>query len=178
MRLVRAPVTLGGANEIKDALSSHGCLPGHAEEALRQQALALLEGILLAKDAQESGEGSQPRTTLVLVPVGSFGLGVWTTSSDMDCLCIGSMSPKVFFAVASQRLKKAASQGVQVLRRVKANTGTMLEVDVRGIKFDLQYCAAGALAQKYVSPSALYLPVLCKGLLFLQLHSFSVIPTF
>ncbi|KAL3955233.1 hypothetical protein ACCO45_010796 [Purpureocillium lilacinum] len=149
MRLVRAPVTLGGANEIKDALSSHGCLPGHAEEALRQQALALLEGILLAKDAQESGEGSQPRTTLVLVPVGSFGLGVWTTSSDMDCLCIGSMSPKVFFAVASQRLKKAASQGVQVLRRVKANTGTMLEVDVRGIKFDLQYCAAGALAQNY-----------------------------
>ncbi|UNI22103.1 hypothetical protein JDV02_008024 [Purpureocillium takamizusanense] len=146
VRLVRSPATLGGANEIKDALSSQGSLPGDAEEILRQEAIALLEGVLQAKDSQNSEEDAQPMTTLVLVPVGSFGLGVWTPSSDMDCLCIGSMSSKVFFAVASQRLRKAASQGVKILRRVKANTGTMLELDVLGIKFDLQYCAAGAIA--------------------------------
>jgi poly(A) polymerase Pap1 len=87
---------------------------------------------------------------MVVVPVGSYGLGVWSTSSDIDCLCVGSISAKTFFSLASQKLRKAADLGIRILRRVKANSGTMLELDVRGIKLDLQYCPATKIAERYV----------------------------
>lgn len=148
IRLRRAPEALQPLESLKTCLENQGCFPSQAERLDREDALRTLECALL--DTQSSGVSKDERVSLALtlVPVGSYGLGVWTGVSDIDCLCIGSISSKTFFALALQRLRRAGSEGVSVLRRVKANSGYMLELDVRGIKVDLQYCTATSIAEK------------------------------
>jgi hypothetical protein len=73
---------------------------------------------------------------------------VWTYGSDIDCLCIGTISSKTFFKLALQRLLKAHDQGVRILRNVEANTGTMLELSVSGVAMDLQYCPAANVVER------------------------------
>ncbi|PNY24490.1 Nuclear poly(A) polymerase 4 [Tolypocladium capitatum] len=149
VHLHKAPPSLCGIDELKTTLSSRGCLPTRADEAERKAAVSLLEKVLLGTDQQGMGQDNHAGPGMVLLPVGSFGLGVWTTSSDINCLCVGAISSKTFFAVAAQRLKKAAPDGITILRRVRANSGTMLELDIRGFKFDLQYCPAASIAERY-----------------------------
>lgn len=130
-----------------------------SEEEVQQHAAALRllrETILEASAPTVSTETGRSSTPLVLVPVGSYGLGIWTSSSDIDCLCIGPFSSSTFFSLATQRLRKAADKGVKVMRRVKAHTGTMLELEINGVKIDLQYAPAGAIAAKW--PDCLRLP--------------------
>ncbi|KAI1143143.1 hypothetical protein F5Y05DRAFT_143909 [Hypoxylon sp. FL0543] len=133
-------------------LSKQPEFPSEADVALRETALSLLKEVLL------EGEDSRARglPTFVIVPVGSYGLGVWTTTSDIDCLCIGPISSKTFFALAIQRLRKAASRGVKILRRVDSHSSTVLELEVGHIKVDLQYCSAISIAETW--PVALTLP--------------------
>lgn len=148
VHLHKAPPSLGGIDELKATLSSHGCLPTRADEAERKVAVSLLEKVVLGADQQGMGQYNHAGPGMVLLPVGSFGLGVWTTSSDINCLCVGTISSRTFFAVAAQRLRKSAPDGITILRRVRANSGTMLELDIRGIKLDLQYCAAASIAER------------------------------
>ncbi len=96
------------------------------------------------------------KSSLVVVPVGSYGLGVWTSTSDVDCLCIGPFSSSTFFALTVQRLKKAAAQGVKILRRVRANSGTMLELEVQASRWICSTALQQAIAEKW--PAALQLP--------------------
>ncbi|KAL7944527.1 hypothetical protein V8C42DRAFT_325081 [Trichoderma barbatum] len=154
--LRKAALTLGSFEELKDSLVSNGQFPSASDAELRQEAIALLQKTLLEKDAATADAEKRSQVQLVLIPVGSFGLGVWTSLSDVDCLCVGNISSKTFFSLAVQKLKKASTNGIKILRRVMANTGTMLELEILGIKFDLQYCAAAAIAQGY--PDALKRP--------------------
>ncbi|KAJ6788646.1 hypothetical protein PWT90_06954 [Aphanocladium album] len=154
--LTEAPPSLGGFEDLKQSLLSHDYLPTEQDEAVRKQAISLLESVLLGNDQSKPGHDGRTPVGLVLVPVGSFGLGVWMSSSDVDCLCIGTISSKTFFRMALQRLRKATDRGVRVLRKVLANTGTMLELQILGIKFDLQYCAATSIAEKF--PNVMNLP--------------------
>lgn len=144
IQLASASASLGGIEQIKDLLLAKGFLPSEEEGKSRATALALLEKVLNGN--QSVAEGF---TKFLLIPVGSYGLGVWMKSSDVDCLCVGSISSKTFFAMALQRLRKASDKGVTVLRRVKANSGTMLELVINGIKFDLQYCSAVSIVESY-----------------------------
>ncbi|KAL1953502.1 hypothetical protein VTO42DRAFT_2755 [Malbranchea cinnamomea] len=57
------------------------------------------------------------------------------------------MSSKTFFALAIQRLNQASHLGVRI--KVKAASGTMLEIDVEDIKFDIQYCPAARVVEKW-----------------------------
>lgn len=145
VELFEAPESLGGIEDLKKVLFAKGCLPAEADETTRALALKTLENALL----RPANEQDNRSVGLVLVPVGSYGLGVWMSSSDVDCLCIGTISSRTFFTMALQRLRKATAQGITVLRRVKANSGTMLELDVQGIKFDLQYCPATNIVEGY-----------------------------
>lgn len=149
VQLQRAPANLTDNALLEQFLESQGFLPAARERAARTEALKALEHALLDASSVSQGEG-RSGPVLILVPVGSYGLGVWTSSSDIDCLCIGSINPKTFFALAVQRLSRAATGGIRILRRVKANSGYMLELDVHGIKMDLQYCAAASIAERYV----------------------------
>ncbi|CAM1511097.1 Fc.00g086100.m01.CDS01 [Cosmosporella sp. VM-42] len=149
VQLYNALPGLQKLDDLKDCLEKQGCFPSESDRNNRTIALQILGHTLLdsARPATDGEGRSGP--PLVLVPVGSYGLGVWTSSSDIDCLCIGSISSRTFFTLALQRLRKAASDGISVLRRVRANSGYMLELEVNGIKVDLQYCAATSVAEKW-----------------------------
>ncbi|KAL6791159.1 hypothetical protein GGI42DRAFT_346939 [Trichoderma sp. SZMC 28013] len=148
INLRKAAPTWGSFEELKASLVSNGQFPSASDAELRQEAVALLQRTLIENDATDDAE-KRSQVQLVLIPVGSFGLGVWTSLSDIDCLCVGNISSKTFFSLAVHKLKKASTNGIKILRRVMANTGTMLELEIRGIRFDLQYCAAAAIAQGY-----------------------------
>jgi poly(A) polymerase Pap1 len=116
------------------------------EKTKRETAFELLRQVVLG---QSSVKDPQPgKVPLVLVTVGSFALNVDTSTSDIDCLCIGSISSKTFFKLARQRLQKAESQGICILRKVEAGTGTMLELSVNGVPMDLQYCPASRVVER------------------------------
>ncbi|KAL7629033.1 hypothetical protein AAE478_000551 [Parahypoxylon ruwenzoriense] len=147
-----ASATLADISGLADCLSKHSIFPNELDPRKRKTALSLLEEVLL------QGEGTQIRglPPFIIVPVGSYGLGVWTATSDIDCLCIGPISSKTFFALAIQRLRRAAERGIKILRRVDANSGTMLELKIGDIRMDLQYCPAASIAETW--PAAAMLP--------------------
>lgn len=149
VEIVDAPEALAAPGSVEEALDALGVVPTEEEAARRKKAVALLESVLLEAPSTDGETASTFRPSAVVVPVGSYGLGVWTEVSDVDVLCIGSFSARTFFALATQRLRNVATQEVRILRRVKANTGTMLELEVLGIKMDLQYCQATAVAEQY-----------------------------
>jgi len=160
VHLKTAPGGLSGDGSVKECLAKLGLFPSDAEVEKRQMVFDLLKKVLLEAPPGESADSAasyhKSRASVIVIPVGSYGFGVWTTSSDIDCLCIGPFSSRTFFALATQRLRKAASEGVRVLRRVRANSGTMLELEIQGIKMDLQYCPATSIAENW--PQVLKLP--------------------
>ncbi|OAA69074.1 DUF455 domain protein [Cordyceps fumosorosea ARSEF 2679] len=156
IELTEAAPSLGRLEDVKQTLLSHGCLPTEDDESRRRQAISLLEGVLSGNDQDKPDQEGRTPVGLVLVPVGSFGLGVWMSSSDVDCLCIGTISSRVFFRVALQRLKKAADPRICVLRKVLASTGTSLELQILDITFDLHYCAATSIVERF--PGVMNLP--------------------
>lgn len=153
VQLKTAQASLAEPTALPKALERIDAIPSDEEVEVRAAAFQLLKDVLLDTS---SAEGGQSNTALFLVPVGSYGLSVWTSSSDVDCLCIGPFSSSTFFSLATQRLRRAADKGIRIIRRVKANTGTMLELELGGFKFDLQYASAHAVAEHW--PAVLGLP--------------------
>jgi endonuclease/exonuclease/phosphatase family metal-dependent hydrolase len=143
----RAASSLGGMGELKSCLSRCPGFPTDEATDTRAQAIRILEKILQCRSQHESEVGQTKGPILILVPVGSFGLGVWDDLSDVDCLCIGEISSDVFFKLAVSRLRKATAEGVSILRRVRATSGTMLQLNIGGVVFDLQYCCAASIAK-------------------------------
>ncbi|KAK8128189.1 endonuclease/Exonuclease/phosphatase [Apiospora sp. TS-2023a] len=144
-----ATASLDNISELKDVLEKRQVLPSEGDVSKRKLALDLLRSILLDGESEESATQTRSTLSLVLVPVGSYGLDVWTAASDIDCLCIGSISSKTFFALATQKLRRAPSDEVRILRRVNANSGTMLELEIKGVKMDLQYCPSTWIAESW-----------------------------
>lgn len=119
----------------------------------RNAAFCLLRSVLVQENQEPASTDisltrNRSGVFLNLVAVGSYGLGVWSNSSDIDCLCIGSISTKTFFALARQRIARANAMGISIVRFVTALTGMMLELVIDGIKFDLQYAFAPDLAAR------------------------------
>ena len=151
--LKMASSLLADVSELRACLAKRNVLPSEEDIKSREAAFDLLKDAIL-EDSDEANARGKP--TFVVVPVGSYGLGVWTPSSDIDCLCIGPISPRIFFTLATQRLRGAAAKGIRILRRVRAHSGTMLELEVLGVKMDLQYCPATFVAETW--PYAMNLP--------------------
>ncbi|KAK6219591.1 endonuclease/Exonuclease/phosphatase [Colletotrichum tabaci] len=144
----KAPACLSDVAVLRRCMENLNIFPTEQDEAVRKEALQLLQHTLLDSD-QTIGDQTRGRPAIMLVPVGSYGLGTWSRTSDIDCLCIGSISPRVFFILARQRLRKSGNPGVRLLRKVKAKTGTMLEVEILGVKCDLQYCQAPSVLEQW-----------------------------
>ncbi|KAH7035413.1 uncharacterized protein B0I36DRAFT_318308 [Microdochium trichocladiopsis] len=170
IQVKEAPESLRDVTELKQCLDRHQVMPSAQEAELRERALRLLKEIVLQADSNTTTAAATTTATsstrgqpsFVMVPVGSYGLGVWTASSDVDCLCIGPVSSHVFFSLAVQRIRKAEQQqryqvekdgamvsSVRLVRKVHAHSGTMLELEVLGIKMDLQYCASAFIAETW-----------------------------
>ncbi|KAF4592316.1 poly(A) polymerase pla1 [Ophiocordyceps camponoti-floridani] len=117
IHVCKAQQSIQAADGIRAVLANSGYLPTRTEEQQQWQAFTLLERVILTStEAGYQATGAQ----ISLIPVGSFGLGVSTSSSHVDCLCVASMSPAVFFTIATQRLRSASADGIAVLRRVKS----------------------------------------------------------
>lgn len=141
-----APLSLSHDGDMAHVLQQFQVFPAEHEEEERKRALELIGNVILGKSNNEEPNSSD--IPMVLVPVGSYALGVWTSQSDIDCLCIGTISSKTFFRLAIQRLHRTEAQGIRLLRKVQAGTGTMLELSVNGINMDLQYCPAAAVVHR------------------------------
>ena len=147
--LKKAPEGLGDSDSLKKYLIKIGSFPTGDDEAVRTGALDTLEAAILdAIRPKTTYEKSEQRRgpALVVTPVGSFGLGVWSRDSDIDCLCIGPFSPRTFFSVVTPYLR--AAEEIRVLRKVKANTGVMLKLEVGGVRMNLQYCGSASIAEQ------------------------------
>jgi hypothetical protein len=144
----KGQASLGDLEDLKDTLKSLGCMPTEKDEMERKKALQLLKSVLCESDRNHTDDRPRAGLDVVLIPVGSYGLGVWTPESDVDCLCVGKISSKSFFTLAVSKLKRARNKSISIVRIVNAKTGTMLELSVSGIKFDLQYCAAALVAER------------------------------
>jgi hypothetical protein len=146
VKLKRAGPGLSQSTELDSVLAAGHMFPFDEEVQQRKNALEILKQVVYGTSGEEVSSTSD--IPMIIVPVGSYALGVWTSESDIDCLCIGTISSKTFFKLARQRLVKAHDQGVRVLRKVEANTGTMLELSVIGVAMDLQYCPAARVVER------------------------------
>ncbi|KAJ3809430.1 2'-5' RNA ligase superfamily-domain-containing protein [Lentinula aff. lateritia] len=84
--------------------------------------------------------------------VGSYALGVHTSTSDVDCLAVGTISSSNFWALMKHNLRRNAkalenrcSLDVRLERFVKDAVVQMMDLEVGGVKVDLQYCPARGL---------------------------------
>ncbi|KAF2730474.1 hypothetical protein EJ04DRAFT_500507 [Polyplosphaeria fusca] len=143
----KASANLADKDELMSTLSAYEMLPTDEESKARKQAISLIKEVILGTSNDHDSINSD--VPLVIVTVGSCALGVWTSASDIDCLCIGSISSKTFFNLARQRIHKARDRGVRLLRRVNANSGTMLELSVNGVSMDLQYAPSARVVERW-----------------------------
>lgn len=152
MDRIRAHTTQGALTRpppLREFLAHESIIPTTEDEKFRARAFATLVDTILDRGPEASSQSSSGMPRIVATAVGSYGLGVWTSQSDIDCLCLGSISPTTFFKIVKQRLRKASPLGIRILRTVSATSGKMLELETQGVKVDLHYCQAPAIALRY-----------------------------
>jgi exonuclease III len=132
-------------------------LPSAADRRQREEALELL---------QQALTGDKDSESLILAPLGSYCMDTYFPDSDVDVLAIGSVIPSVFFGFATTQLRKMHSdkegsddgfKGVNFVNSLVS----IIDVYVLGVKFDLQYCQAPELVQRYVSSSEYFVFQIC-----------------
>ncbi|CAI6339077.1 unnamed protein product [Periconia digitata] len=145
VRLQSASPSLFQQGNVAQTLQKLSVFPSAEQRNERKEAFDLLKSVVLGMTA----ESKPSNIPMIMVPVGSYALGVWTAESDIDCLCIGTTSSKTFFRLAIQRIRRNESQKIRLIRKVEASTGTMLELSINGISMDLQYCPATAIVYRW-----------------------------
>jgi uncharacterized protein (UPF0248 family) len=143
------PSSLMETAELKEYMMARGFIPALVDKNIRKDSQRLLERILLSKTSETDGPTSSHAVTLILALVGSSGLGVESKSSTVDYLCIGNISPKIFFSLATQRLKKEHGAQIHDFKRGRGAAGTKIELEIQGVRFDVHYCSAASIADKW-----------------------------
>ncbi|CUS09836.1 unnamed protein product [Tuber aestivum] len=127
------------------------CVPCRADHNNREAAIASLREVLLREQESVAGAGYNPARgpiPIILAPVGSYALGVYGKDSDVDCLCVSTISTKTFFEIARQRIRRfGGERGIRLTRFVDAKVA-ILELKAGNIKLDLQYCQAPAVIER------------------------------
>ncbi|KAL2843925.1 hypothetical protein BJY01DRAFT_215308 [Aspergillus pseudoustus] len=157
IEIAHAPASLTH-DSLMHCLREANTFPSTEEITHRQVVIQHLRTFINERDPNLSVD-TRLTLSFAVVPVGSYGLGVWTLTSDIDILAIGTVSPRTFFMLMVSKIRRASLAGqndIRLLRKVNAASGTMLELDVRGVRVDLQYCAATRVAETW--PQALSLP--------------------
>jgi 2'-5' RNA ligase len=101
---------------------------------------------------------------IILAPLGSYAMDTYFPNSDMDLLVIGAVAPPTFFKTAQDQLRvfdqksggaEPYGDGIKGLHFVNSLV-PIIEVVVRGIKIDLQYCQAAELVTRSAYPQFSY----------------------
>ncbi|KAK6360888.1 hypothetical protein TWF730_007003 [Orbilia blumenaviensis] len=143
-------------SDLISLLKENSCFPTPLEAAMRYQAIASLTACLNGfPDLTTPLTTTETTFSLRLVPVGSFGLGTYTSNSDTDILAIGSISTPLFWRIAKQRIKKfrgtsidspdlSASDAlsIKIVRYVDATIPMLILLIGDKIRIDLQYTTA------------------------------------
>ncbi|KAF4633752.1 hypothetical protein G7Y89_g4374 [Cudoniella acicularis] len=123
-------------------------LPTPSSHTPREQALSLLNTTFTTSGLDELQD-------VILAPLGSYALGTWFPDSDIDLLVVGSVGTNVFFEAVLRVLRRMGygesedgdGDGVKAVHFVNSLV-PIVEVVVRGVKVDLQYCQAGELVKR------------------------------
>jgi 2'-5' RNA ligase/exonuclease III len=121
-------------------------LPTDSDRQQREDAIQLLRDVFI--DHEILGG-------LLFAFLGSYLLDTYSPASDIDLLVIGQASQQAFFDFAESRLRAGATHNISTgheireLRVVKSLVPVM-KVVIAGIKFDLQYCRAQELWERYI----------------------------
>lgn len=148
------PTNLTNA-ELHDLCVAYGCFPTDLQNGIFQQALETLRTFVsdLSPPTQtiDSEATSQPSTLtsvvrFVTIPVGSYAMGYHNSGSDIDCVVVGNINPGTFWNLMRGKIRAAGGlDSVRLKRFVKDASVQMMELEVHGVKMDVQYCPAGRL---------------------------------
>lgn len=123
------PNQLTGHESVLEALRSVHGFPLFRERQLREKAFEALKVALIGASFHHTPlDPEKQRLDLVLLPIGSYALDVWTPSSNLDCLCVGTFSLSTFIDIATQRIQQAADEGIKLIRKIDSLMGTTLEI--------------------------------------------------
>lgn len=131
--------------QLHEAATRYRLLLDDAAIRQRQRAVESLRELLCP-----SGTGN---VCIRLASVGSFALGVSVPSSDVDCLAVGNISGPTFWQLSRERIRALGwpnEAAIRLRRFVREAAVQMMELEVHGIKVDLQYCAAPQVAERFV----------------------------
>jgi 2'-5' RNA ligase/uncharacterized protein (UPF0248 family)/endonuclease/exonuclease/phosphatase family metal-dependent hydrolase len=103
-------------------------LPSQEDRSQRLNAISILDRILNDKRS--------PETKFKLLPIGSYAMDTFFASSDVDILVIGSVTDDIFFNFAKAQLSKTSPSSLHLIN----SKVTVLEVNIEGVKLDIQYC--------------------------------------
>ena len=147
------PGTHLSAEELQAVCDTHQWVPSVDQEDKISAALRATRNLFSSWPASTPSSTSTAPASMVKIRielVGSYALGVHTSDSDLDCLAVGNISAATFWGVARTRLRGQAIQDgtVRLRRFVKDAMVQMMELEVDGIKVDLQYCAAARLVDQ------------------------------
>jgi poly(A) polymerase Pap1/endonuclease/exonuclease/phosphatase family metal-dependent hydrolase len=106
-------------------------LPSAQAREQRKTAIAQLNKVL-TRDARLAD--------VVLLPLGSYAMDTYFAGSDIDVLVVGTLSPTAFFNIATARLQTTCDKfgGLHYINSLVP----VIELEMLGIKFDVQYCQA------------------------------------
>lgn len=152
--LVQAPGLLANPAGVMAAMESAHAVPSAKLIEDRAAVFRLLKEIILEPSSSDTTTEMGPSNVrMEIVPVGSYGLGVWTLSSDINCVCIGPFSGKTFVSLAVQRLNRATDKNVRIVR-ASHDRQVSLEVIVHGIRVGVHY----AISENWSDASRLTAP--------------------
>ena len=160
--LPRLPVNFDDG-QLTETCAENKFIPSDAQNRTFHNALDALRDLIASLSpsisstpisSSEDASAQTPPVTavrLVVAPVGSFAMGYHTANSDLDCVIVGNISPKTFWSLIRLKIRAAsAPQRVKLRRFVKDALVQMMELDIDGVKVDLQYCPAPKLVERYV----------------------------
>lgn len=141
--------TLSESHRPSDALElllqEQKSLPTTLQISHAAEALKILNQALLGEDYHEATQTSPPAytstsqgVTLMLAPIGAYSFGCWDASAEIPCCVAGTPSEKIFYSIARKRLRRAAGNGITILKSGRS-ANTMFEIDISGIRFAIQY---------------------------------------
>jgi hypothetical protein len=146
-----------GFNQARQFLCKRGLLPSPECIAHRVEIFDRFCRVVLGKDARHiayqltktSDASSQyllekeDDVKFVIVPVGSYAIGVWNSHDPVVCVCFGSTNVEEFSNFVDGNLRLCQTENVKQVFNKDAESLT-LDASVDGVSVKLEYCCLGA----------------------------------